>query len=186
MSLLGRRRTPPPAVTPVDPPSRRGIEMAWRTHGAQEAWTAKVDIKASIVLALATAVLVGVVAGTTKDAAFYSLVGWRHVLLIAAVVADMVAVVLSAVAIWPRLGRSKEHRREHPKHLIYFGHLRHWSSEGLAARLKTVSDDDEREVLAEQLIRMSERNWWKHVALQYALAAILVAVMLVAIVAIVP
>lgn len=183
-----RRRAAAASATPpaVSAPDTSGVEMGWRVHTAQESWTAKVDIKASIVLALATAVLVGVVAGTTKDAAFDNLVGWRQWTLSVAVIADLAAVVLAAVAIWPQLGRQRENKTEHRKHFIYFGHLRHWAPDELAERLRSVTPEEERQALAEQLIRMSERNWTKHKALQGALAMVLISVGLVALTAIWP
>ncbi len=50
------------------------IAFAWRVHGAQESWTAKVDIKASIVLALDGVVLAAVITGHNKGGVFSQLV----------------------------------------------------------------------------------------------------------------
>ena len=44
----------PPDLPPdsSDDNAQRGIEFGWRVHSAQESWTAKVDGKASLLLAL--------------------------------------------------------------------------------------------------------------------------------------
>lgn len=51
-------------------------EFAWRTHSAITDWTAKVDVKASIVLALETAIMGAVITLSGRDRPLSALHGW--------------------------------------------------------------------------------------------------------------
>ncbi|MCD2107451.1 DUF5706 domain-containing protein [Rhodococcus erythropolis] len=159
---------PSPPATPIQ---SEAIDFGWRVHGAQEAWTAKVDVKASIVLALDGAVLAAIIGGHNEGGVFDQLVGWRNVLQGVAAGLIIIGLILAGLVVRPALGSSREHERDYQDHLIYFGHLRHWNGQAsaLATRLRAWSSDDENEQLAEQLLNMSRRNWWKHRLLQWAL-----------------
>ena len=165
---------PVPALPPPAPQANtEAIAFGWRAHAAQEAWTAKVDVKASIVLALDGAVLAAIIGGHNKDGVFDELIGWRNVLQGIAAGFVIVGLVLAGLVVRPSMGSSRAHKAHYRDHLIYFGHLRHWKGRttDLAARLRAWTSEDETEQLSEQLFNMSQRNWWKHRLLQFALYA---------------
>jgi len=158
----------------------RSIDVAWRAHAAQEAWTAKVDGKAAIVLALEVALMAALINGLAPDGALVALtvVGAVAVHVGAALVTS--AALLAAIAVLPMLGSSIAHAREYRSNLIYFGHLRHWpDGSDLANRLRGLSSEDLLEQLARQLREMSRRNWRKHRLLQASILAALPGTLLV-------
>ena len=61
----------------------------------------KVDVKASIVLALDSAVLIAVIAGHAKDAPFYGLTGWRELLQGIAACVFALGIAAAAAAVRP-------------------------------------------------------------------------------------
>src|SRR6516165_557165 len=69
----------PPDLPPdgSDNNAQRGIEFGWRVHSAQESWTAKVDGKASLLLALQGGALFGIATGHQKDGFLAKLTGWH-------------------------------------------------------------------------------------------------------------
>lgn len=172
---------PPPAAAAAPADYTAAIAFGWRVHQSQEAWTAKVDVKASIVLALTGAVLVAIVAGNNKDGVLTTLTGWRDIVLTASVALIFIALTLAGAAVYPLLGRVKDHKARHLDHTIYFGHLRHWDPSQLAAKLQALSPAEETKQLALQMKMMSEGNWRKHRCLQGALVAAGAAAILLAI-----
>jgi Family of unknown function (DUF5706) len=147
-------------------------DYAWRIHGALDSWTGKVDTKASIALAVESAVLGFALAQSEKGKALAGLDGaarcWYHLGL-------ALVVVSIACALWvvfPRLRRWRTRRGsgEWKKNTIYFGHLRHWDPDELAPALNDayLSHGDQ---LAAQLVRMSKIAWSKHSWLQGSLIA---------------
>jgi len=147
----------------------RAVDFGWKVHAAQEAWTAKVDTKAAIFFTLQTALLAALIAAHARDRLLGQLTGWRHVLGDISIGLSGLAVLVAGAAVVPLLGRSATHRRDHRDHLIYFGHLRHWDADDLAARLKKLTIEDELQQLSRQLVELSRRNWAKHRRLQAAL-----------------
>jgi hypothetical protein len=140
------------------------VEFAWRVHAALEAWTAKVDMKASILLAFQGGAFI--FAATSREL-FLSTPDRRPALVGAAGVALLVsAMALATATVLPMLGSAKRHRADHPHEWIYFGHVRHWESTELAARLSRLTERDEVRALCAQLVRMSRLNWRKHRMLQ--------------------
>ena len=148
-----------------------GAEFAWKVHDALESWTAKVDTKASIVLAIEAALAGFVITLSGKRGRLAGLHGYRVNLdrfgwgfLIA-------SVLLSLAVVWPQLGRSRA-KQDWSSNVIYFGHLRRWDSDKLAAELahgtRTVPQ------LALQLVTMSKINWRKHAWLQWSLLSLVV------------
>jgi hypothetical protein len=135
-----------------------------------------VDAKASIALAIEAAVagLVALMAtgdGELADAS--GLAAWSlgvGVLLLAA------SVVLSVLVVFPQL-RGRATRREYSNDVVYFGHLRLWDPQRLAARL--AEDSGELDGLSRQLVRMSKIAWRKHVWLQWSLALFVTGVLAV-------
>jgi hypothetical protein len=162
---MRRRRKRVLAPQQAQPP----VEFAWRVHAAQEAWTAKVDAKASIVLSLETAVLAALFAVQSPRLLLGRLIGWRSMLADIGVGLHVIAVVLAAAAVIPMVGRTKLHRAEHTQNAIYFDHLRHWKPEQLKQWLAHMSPEQELEQLNRQLIALSRRNWRKHRNLQLAM-----------------
>jgi Pycsar effector protein len=155
--------------TVQDGPGSRPIDFAWHVHAAQEAWTAKVDVKASIVLATELAVIGVILAGNQRDQILGRLHGAGRVLVSAGLGAHVVAVVLIGLAVLPRLGRG--HPSGDPTDgAIYFGDLRHISPRALTAFLEQLAPADELRQLSRQLIEMSRINWYKHRMLQAGMA----------------
>ncbi|MGY2031339.1 Pycsar system effector family protein [Nocardia gipuzkoensis] len=182
MTMINRpHHTLRPTVTASAPDHTNAITFGWRVHQAQEAWTAKVDVKASIVLALDGAVLVAIIAGHNKDGVLTELTGWRSLIEVLAAISILVALVLAGLVVRPALGPSRQHRAQHSAHIIYFGHLRHWDPPQLATRLRSLTPDEETDQLAQQVVSMSQRNWWKHRLLQWALYTTALAALLLAV-----
>lgn len=165
----------------------RSIDFAWRAHTAQEAWTAKVDGKAAILLALEVALIAAVISGLAPDGALDALTAVGAVAARAGALLITVAAVLAAIAVLPLLGSSVDHARDYRSNLIYFGHLRHWpDGPDLADRLRSLSSDDILEQLARQLRQMSRRNWRKHRLLQISIGAALPGTLVVVAAALAP
>ncbi|MGW5311209.1 Pycsar system effector family protein [Nocardia thailandica] len=172
--------TPQQGATAVES-SSDAVGFGWRVHQSQEAWTGKVDVKASIVLALVGAVLVAVVAGQNKDGVLTTLTGWRDVAVGVAVVLVLGSLGLAGGAVFPILGSPAQHRDQISANTIYFGHLRHWDVAQLTAKLRATTQLEETEQLARQIQVMSRGNWRKHRLLQGALLCAGVAVLLLAV-----
>ena len=143
------------------------IGFAWKVHDALDAWTSKVDSKASIILAVETGVL-ALVATLTKDGPLADLhgrdVSWFR-LGIAAIVG---AIVMAGAAVFPQLKRSKI-KSQWSKNSIYFGHLRFWNPDKLAEKLEEQSEDMSLEELARQHVTMASIAWSKHAFLQVSM-----------------
>ena len=149
--------------------AQRGIEFGWRVHSAQESWTAKVDGKASLLLALQGGALFVMATGHQKDGFLDKLTGWHLGIVVAAALGLVLGIVSTIAAVIPQLGSAKRHRMEYASHLVYFGHLRHWKPHELSAKLAQVTGADELRMLGFQLQRMSEINWRKHQMLRLGL-----------------
>lgn len=144
---------------------KSGIDTAWRIHGAIEAWTAKVDTKASIILALESRLLVAV-GGFSKTGSLYGELVGREVLAFAVGISLLFfAVFLAGIVVKPRL-RRRATAREYKNQYVYFGHLRHWEAKQLERELRT---GDLLPVLSRQLIVMSKIAWQKHVLVQLSM-----------------
>lgn len=169
------------------PNPTRSIDFAWRAHAAQEAWTAKVDGKAAILLALEVALIAAVISGLAPDGALSALTAVGAVTVRIGAVLITAAAVLAAIAVFPLLGSPVGHARDYRSNLIYFGHLRHWTDgPDLANRLRRLTDDDVLEQLARQLRQMSGRNWRKHRLLQTSILAALPGTLAVVVAALAP
>lgn len=164
----------PPAAVAANP-ALPG-EFAWKVHATLEAWTARADLKASVLLAF-------------QGGAFVLAVSWSEVLFggngwgtisvaVAGVVCLLLAVVVAAAVVLPNLGSSPVHRAEREGNLIYFGHLRLWRSGELTSTLLGLTPAKEAEMLALQLIRLSRLTWRKHRLLQVSVALTCLAVIL--------
>ncbi|MEV6527755.1 Pycsar system effector family protein [Longispora sp. NPDC051575] len=157
----------PPAVYPTAP---EPVDFAWRVHGTQESWTAKADVKASIMLAFEGALLFFVLSGQTWPAPGVPRAPWLPLAEGCVAALLLVAVVATTSAILPLTGTQRELARERRRNLIYFGHVRLWSPAELSARLGTLTPAEELRMVSRQVVVMSRLNWWKHRCLQVSVA----------------
>lgn len=142
-------------------------EFAWRVHEGVNEWTARVDAKASIALAIEAAVAALVALLATGDGELAHASGSTAWLLGAGAVLLVISVGFALLVVYPQL-RGRSTRREFQHDVVYFGHLRLWDAERLTERLAEGSG--ELPSLARQLVRMSKIAWRKHVWLQWSLA----------------
>ncbi|GIE31918.1 hypothetical protein Ait01nite_049630 [Actinoplanes italicus] len=150
------------------------LDVAWRTHVAQESWAGKVDTKASILLTLNGVILGAVLsARVQKDSFIAVLAGPRAVMLAIAVVLCATAGLLAAGVIYPVLGRGHRNgsNRPDPAGTIYFGDLRLRRPAELAGQLATMTTEEQFGQVARQLVAMARAAWLKHRLLQAALVA---------------
>lgn len=168
MKLL-RRHSTPPTPTPSTKPG--GVEFAWRVHEAIQGWTATVDIKASVVVAVEAAVT-GVAARglITQHGELHGSIGLHLATAITALVTLAAAVGCGLWVVFPRLEHTKTASATYAgAGLIYFGHLRTREPQDIADSLRRLTPDEERVQLARQLIITSDVAWRKHVWLQRSL-----------------
>ena len=169
---FSRRRHPPlaaPAPTPVQDDITTSVDLAWRAHTAQETWTAKADIKASVLLALEGGAIFATLTANGNMGLLSRLTGLGDLAQLLGIILLIGAVTTATWALIPQLGSAAEHRATHRDHTIYFGHLRHWDPAELAARLRMAGQEDPFPMLARQLVEMSKRNWTKHRKVQASL-----------------
>lgn len=145
---------------------RDQVEFGWRVHAAQEAWTAKVDVKASVLLAAQVGLLVAI-ATITSATGFKQPVGFWWVILPGGVLFLLIGGMLSATAIYPMLFSNESTSND----LIYFGHLKDLQTAEVHKRIMHLSMEDQVRALARQLVAMSKANWRKHRALQWSIRA---------------
>jgi hypothetical protein len=155
-------------------------EFAWRVHGALLDATAKVDVKASIIMTFETALLglVGAFSEATKPlGALHGPAIWAYRAGIALLVC---AIALAGAAVFPYLARA-DARRDWHDGTVYFGHLRHWEPAPLGRALAARTTSRRREALAEELIALAGIAWWKHTMLQASMVLAGVSSMTIAI-----
>jgi Family of unknown function (DUF5706) len=165
------RRTPVRIPEPIGaerPSARHAVEFAWHVHTAQESWANKADVKASILLALEGGALLAVISAHAKDGVLSRLAGWHHLLELSGLTLLLLALLVAVIAVFPGLGRTKTHRK-YRHHIIFFGNLRHWSTNELKTHLDGLTIDEELDALSWQLIEIGRRNWRKHRWIQISL-----------------
>ncbi|ARF74877.1 hypothetical protein B7C62_23565 [Kitasatospora albolonga] len=118
-------------------------------------WTARVDVKASVVLTLEIAILAGLVTVSTEGD--LSVGGARLVLLVAGACFLVAAVVSAVMILMPRM-RVRRMRDEAPHDFVYFGHLRLWDPVALAEAL----GHDVLNALTRSIVINSRIAWRKH------------------------
>jgi hypothetical protein len=153
------------------PAGEASAEFAWRVHAAIEGWTARVDTKASILLAFQGGAFI--FSATSQEVQSADKHG-PFLVAAAGMLVLVIAMTLSAMAILPTLGSPRQHRAVHDAELIYFGHLRLWEPTELAARLGKLTGEDEMRALSAQLVRMSQLSWRKYRLLQLSIMLTLV------------
>jgi MFS family permease len=157
----------------------RGVTFAWNTHSAITDWTAKVDYKAAIVLSLGGILLGFFVSLSSKGRILDHLHAWRLVVERLGLGWSILGVLLAGFVVTPRLNRrlAKANWKEN---FVYFGHLRRWKPDKLKEKLRSLDADQELDVLAVQLVSTSKIAWYKHSLLQFAMACLLIGIVLVA------
>lgn len=144
-------------------------ELAWRVHENAKGWISQVDVKSAAALAIEAAVLGFALALITNSDTLSQLTALSRWTVGVGLLLLLVSVILSMLVLMPRikLGEPKSKDRGY----LYFGHLRHWDKETLAATLarNQVSDGQ----IADQVIKMSQIAWRKHVLLQWSLYLLL-------------
>lgn len=151
-------------------PADRIVDFAWQIHAAQESWTGKVDVKASILLALEGGALFAVLAASSTTGVLARLDATARVLELIGVLLILLAIASATVAVFPLLGRTKEHGTSYRNNAIYFGHIRHWDPVDLHLYLTSMTASRQTEMLSRQLVEMSKRNWKKHRWVQVSLS----------------
>jgi hypothetical protein len=137
-------------------------EDAWKIHEALVTWTSNVDTKASIVLAVDTALAGGVVTLAGDHHSLAHLHGFAAALFWVGVSLQALGLLSAAAVVTPQV-RAKKTEQEWPHGFIFFGHVRHWREDQLSAAL---ANDDILPMLTRQLIAMSAIAWRKHRYLQ--------------------
>jgi hypothetical protein len=155
------------------------IDLGWRDHSAITDWTAKVDAKASIVLAVELAIFAAFVTLSGRDRPLYGLHDIPLVALRAGLIVLLLAIAMAAFVVFPRLA-ARQAKRDWASNAIYFGHLRHWKPRELATFLQDLSLEEHLEMLARQLVVTSRIAWKKHVWLQRSIVTAAVGSLLVA------
>jgi hypothetical protein len=171
-SATEQAASPPPTITPA--------EFAWRTHSAITDWTAKVDAKASIVLALESAIMGAVITLSGRDRPLSALRGrplgtYRLGILLMAI-----GIALAGLVVFPYLDRRKA-RVQWRSEAIYFGHLRRWRPSELADYLSALSARTQLDILSRQLVTTPKIAWIKHARLQWSMLAAALGTLLFAI-----
>jgi hypothetical protein len=158
------------AGTPKD------LDFAWRVHTAIQDWTKNVDNKASITLAIVTAVG-GFAASQVfgQNGSLHAVHGDQLWPIRTMGVAFLVAGLSALYAVFPSLKRRRS-KELAGTGLIFFGHLRHRSTEEIEAALLDLDNAAIRHQLASQLRVTSDIAWRKHARLQLAHIALFVAV----------
>jgi hypothetical protein len=160
-----RRDIPPP-----EPAAPLGNQFAWRAHEAIQGWTASVDVKASIVVAIETAVASAATrALITVKGDLHTATGLHLATAITAVTLLVFAVACSLWVVFPRLERRRTAELA-SEGLVYFGHLRRRDPGDIAAALAALTPAEERRQLAAQLRITGNVAWRKHAWLQRSLA----------------
>lgn len=140
-------------------------DFAWRIHQSLQDWTAKVDTKASIVMALETGLssIILVFSGSVRFPNHpNSALLWAHR---GGLVLLFVSIALAGAVVFPQIGH-RASARSWQDNYLYFGHIRHWKSTELAAELLSGRARRHLDALSTQLVTMSRVVWRKHVTLQ--------------------
>lgn len=152
-------------------------DFAWQVHSALGDWTARVDIKASIVLGLESAALGLILALSQGAGPLHGLTRARLDIFYGGVASISLSIILAIAVVFPQLSRRRA-KRTWRDNTIYFGHLRRWNDADLAQRLASANAAP-LDQLARQLIIVSKIAWRKHVFLQYSMVALLGGLLLV-------
>jgi hypothetical protein len=156
-------------------------DLAWRLHTLQEAWISRVDVKASILLALEGGFLIAAFTTQVWLADGSGQINGAKVLVLSGIAALTIAVCLAGGAVLPILRSARQAKADHGDNAVYFGHIMHWQPAALAAQLSDLSSEEELAMVTRQVIIVSRINWLKHRLLQCSVVLTLVAFNLMAI-----
>ena len=135
-------------------------EIAWKIHAAQVDWTGKVDAKASFAFAIESADIGTTVALSASGRTFASIDEcFAELLYWCGLAGLLVGAACALLVVVPRLRGAAETAREARENFIYFGHLRHWDADDLAAVL---SKGEVLGPLTRQCVNMAKIAWRKH------------------------
>lgn len=143
---------------------RSTLEFLWQAHAAQEDWTAKVDVKASLLLAANAAAITVIAMAFQMDRAA-SAAAPPCLLVSIAILGFLSGTLLAGAAVFPLLGPSKTPEPG----LIYFGHVRTRTQEEYVKEALSADSQAFARQVAEQVHAMAGRNWLKHRLVQAAL-----------------
>lgn len=156
-------------------------KTAWHVHGVLAEWTRTVDAKASFALAMESAALAGAAALSGSghrlgavSGALPTTVLWTGLALLG------LSAVLAVLAVLPRHERDGRERPDRPDAFIFYGHLRHWTPEELAAGL---SRHQPLPALTRQLVAMSRILWAKQRLVRQSLLGAVAGCLLIALAA---
>jgi Family of unknown function (DUF5706) len=146
------------------------VEFAWNAYWAQENWSRNVDTKASIVLALETAVLGGGLGTLTGSMPFMKADEWRRALAFSGLGLLLLAVLAAGLTIVPHIRRDPVRRHDPSEmRILWFGHLRQFDAADIRTHLCALSPDRCVEILARDLRKMSSLNWMKCIRLRVSM-----------------
>ena len=154
-----------PAAVSAD---KTGLDFAWRLHDAVLAHTTAVDQKASIALALETAIFGTLLAVAQRDTDLTSAGSVEAWLLGLGLAVLLVGIVAAGGVVLPRINRREVKMLRHHD-FIFFGRLRQWSPEQLSDVLSESSPNELLQRLSTQLVEMAQVAWRKHSWLQWSM-----------------
>ncbi|GLW64382.1 hypothetical protein Arub01_26260 [Actinomadura rubrobrunea] len=144
---------------------------AWRVNQALHDWTAKVDAKASVILAIETAILSMIVAFVRTGKRIQQLTPLETWTFRVGVALVACAIVLAGAAVFPQLNR-REAKRNWRRSYVYFGHPRRWRPAELVDALESGNEQRHKIVLGTQLIALSKIIWREHSFLQCSMSLV--------------
>lgn len=164
--LIWNRQKPKEPVEDTRTVNSASVDTAWRIHGALVDWTGKVDAKATFAFTIQSAGVVSTVALSGPKRVFDAMEGpWQHVLYYGGILALLFAAAFSVWVVVPRL-RMRHVKKEYKDNFIYFGHLQYWDPADLP---EAIARKDILPVLAQQMVKMSEIVWHKHIAVKVSM-----------------
>ena len=143
------------------------LDTAWKIHAVQVDWTGKVDGKAVFAFGIQSAALGLVITLSSTNRLFSELHNaFGFVCYYLGIAALLLGAACALFVVKPRL-RSRAAQQEAKNAYVYFGHLRHWTAENLASRLR--NQNDLLGVLAAQCVTMAKISWRKHRLVQVSM-----------------
>lgn len=133
-------------------------QRAWEIYRSHAEWIARVDVKASVLLALQGVTLGFVIALTDGDGPLAAIkVWWGWPALTLSVLLLLTAILFAVLVIAPRV-RTKKPSRKAMTDYTYFGHTRWWKPVDLEAELR----ESALPILSRQITILGEIAWRKH------------------------
>ncbi|MFF3410874.1 Pycsar system effector family protein [Streptomyces sp. NPDC002742] len=144
----------------------QAVDTAWRIHASLADWTSKVDGKAVFALSIESTMLAATAALSSNSRSPLDVSTTPGIWLLRTAMVMLAAAALLCIGVvTPRL-RGGGIRQDWPDNFTYFGHLRLWEPDALAARLR---DADPLTSLSRQIVAMSQIAWRKYVLVRLSL-----------------